>query len=88
MREDSAAELPTPTAGRWSFISSSHEPDFVLGPLALLAVAALFRAARQRKRLPLLLATGALALEFGWPTYNRFKRKPGAPTLLAHYPED
>jgi hypothetical protein len=51
----------------------------------MLATAALVRAARSRKRAPLLIAVAMFALELGWPAYGRFKRKAGVPTLLAHY---
>jgi len=73
-------------ASHRSFLCSSSEPDFVLGPLALVAAAAFIRAARRRRPGTLAVAIAAVTAEFGWPAYSRFKRNPTVPTLLARYP--
>ena len=83
---DPAERPATPSRPR-SFVASSHEPDFVLGPLALVAAAAFVRAARRRRPAPLLVGVTALALEFGSPAYKRLKRNPAIPALVAHYPD-
>jgi hypothetical protein len=81
----SAGSQDSKTSDR-SFLSSSSEPDFVLGPLALVAAAAFIRAARRRRPGMLAVAIAAVTAEFGWPAYSRFKRNPAVPTLLARYP--
>jgi hypothetical protein len=65
----------------------SPQPDFVLGPLVLVAVAAFVRGVRRRKAAFVVLGLATIAVEFGSPAYGRFKRHPAALTLVAHYPD-
>jgi hypothetical protein len=67
--------------------ATTPEPDFILGPLAVVAAGAFIRAARRRKPILLLCAIAAVAAEFRWPAYNRLKRSPALPRLVAHYPD-
>lgn len=53
-----------------------------MSPLALAATWALIRAARRRKPAPLVVGVAAMAVEFGLPAYDRFKRNRGVPTFL------
>ena len=87
MTRDASPASTDSTTSTWSFASSSREPDFVLGPLALVAAGAFIRGVRQRKPRSFVVAAAAVALEFGWPAYGRLKRNPAMPTLLAYYPD-
>lgn len=81
---DPSPDSPSPA---WSLVSSSREPDLVVGSLGLLAALAFIRAARRRKWRPLAVAIAPVAVEFGSQAYDRFKRNPAIPTLLEHYPQ-
>ena len=54
---------------------SSHEPRFVVGPLALVALVGLWRGLRRRKPLALAVGAAAAATEVASSDYRRFKRR-------------
>lgn len=72
----------TPDGSASSPVSSSSEQDFVVSPLALAATWAFIRAARRRKPATLIVGIAAMAVEFGLPAYDRFKRNRAVPTFL------
>lgn len=65
--------------------SPKREPTLVLGPLALVAVVGFWRALRRRSLPAFMVGAGAAAAEFGWPDYQRVKRRF---SLVSHIPDD
>ena len=55
--------------------SPPKEPKLVVGPLALVALVALWRGARRRKPVTLAVGAAAAAAEIASPGYRRFKRR-------------
>jgi MYXO-CTERM domain-containing protein len=51
------------------------EPKLVVGPLALLALAAFWRGIRRRKPIALSVGIAAALVELGSSDYRRFKRR-------------
>jgi len=55
--------------------SPSPEPALVVGPLALVALAGLWRGLARHKPLFVLVGMEAAVAELSWPDYRRFKRR-------------